>query len=315
MSLDIAYSTEINEFIDPDRAYEYFWAGILKDKKSFICPGENCDAQVTCANLDEESQNMRVVPHYRIYGKHHPDCEIDRKIPLKIKGIIIETQQSKKEILNLSVVDSFSLSRPPSYYESQIINKDKKSKSVEKKKYIVDNIFYNLKQIGEISKIYSVRSIVGRYLRYHRDGTLDNRKINVSGKNISYSSFFIQIRDQEFDSLPEYSVIYYGWAYIDKYDKYYRIKFKKSFIKENDKIQVSFFVSNDLIEKYEIKKLIIKRMKKISLLPKPTAFVFIYGKPKIKITKEKDKKFINLEMKNLDFMDIDSNTPLPKKTK
>ncbi|CAM3557764.1 hypothetical protein ABLA30_20965 [Xenorhabdus nematophila] len=315
MSLDIAYSTEIDDFIDPDRAYEYFWAGILKDKKSFICPGKNCDAQVTCANLDEESQNMRVVPHYRVYGKHHPDCEIEREVSLKIQEIIVETRQSKKTTLDLSIIDSFSLSRPASYYEAQRINKDKKAKSVEKKKSIVNEIYYNLKKTGEISKVYSVRSIIGRYLRYHRDGTLDNRKINVSGRDIPYRSFFIKIKDQDFDSLPEYPVIYYGWAYIDKYDECYRIKFKKSFIKENEKIQVSFFVSNDLIDKYEIKKLITKRIKKISLLSKPTAFVFIYGNPKIKTKEEGKKKFINFQMKNLDYVDIDSNTPLPIKPK
>ncbi|WP_244922687.1 hypothetical protein [Xenorhabdus cabanillasii] len=100
MSLDIAYSTEIDDFIDPDRAYEYFWAGKLTNKRSFICPGENCYAQVTCANLDKESQNMHVVPHYKVYGKHHPDCEIKREVPLKIKEIITEMQQSKKVTLN-----------------------------------------------------------------------------------------------------------------------------------------------------------------------------------------------------------------------
>ncbi|REF26909.1 hypothetical protein BDD26_1617 [Xenorhabdus cabanillasii] len=218
-----------------------------------------------------------------------------------------------KTYLGLSIVDLFLLSRPPSYYESQRSDKNKALTSIEKNKNIIKNISYYLKKIGETSKVYSVRSIVSRYLRYHRDGTLNNRKINVSGKDISYRSFFIKIREQAITNLPEDPAIYYGWAYIDKYDKGYRVKFKKTFTYKNEKIKISFFIRDNLIEKYEIKRLITKRIKKISSLSKPTAFVFIYGKPKIKTIKEKNKKFINFEMNNLDYMDIDANHPLLRK--
>ena len=76
MAIDIAYSIEINDYLDPDRAYEYYWTEIIKDKKGFECPGDNCSAQITCANLDEDRQNMRMVPHYRVYGDHSTECEI-----------------------------------------------------------------------------------------------------------------------------------------------------------------------------------------------------------------------------------------------
>ena len=47
-----------------------YWSGVITDKKKFVCPGSGCTAQVTCANLDEDLQDMKVVPHYRIYGRH-----------------------------------------------------------------------------------------------------------------------------------------------------------------------------------------------------------------------------------------------------
>ncbi|EOX3449132.1 hypothetical protein ACPFUP_003661 [Vibrio cholerae] len=34
MSLDVAYSLEIDDFIDPDKAYELFWSGMLEDKSN-----------------------------------------------------------------------------------------------------------------------------------------------------------------------------------------------------------------------------------------------------------------------------------------
>ncbi|MGE6995243.1 hypothetical protein ACQKIK_17790 [Pseudomonas sp. NPDC047961] len=69
MSLDVAYSIEVDDYVDPDKAYDLYWAGLIADKQAFLCPGTDCTAQVTCCNIDKDAQNMRVVPHFRIMGK------------------------------------------------------------------------------------------------------------------------------------------------------------------------------------------------------------------------------------------------------
>ncbi|NHB91977.1 hypothetical protein [Photorhabdus cinerea] len=313
MSIDVAFSIEIEDFLDADRAYEFFWAGKITDKKAFLCPGENCMAQVTCANLDEESQNMKVVPHFRVYGKHDEQCEIFRKVPLKITELIVSAQAAEKKSVDLSVVDTFSLKRPDSYYESKNSNRDNIEKSVlERKRYITKNTSYNLKQIGTIGKLYSVRTIVGRYLRYISDDSLKNRRINVKGQDIPYSSFLKSVWEQSLKSLPEYDIVYYGWAYVDRYEKGYKIKFKKGFKDNEGKIlQASFFVSDKIIDKYPIKNLMIRRLAKISSMAKPTGFVFIYGKPKYFKSPKTGKEYINFDMFNLDFIDINKESPLP----
>ncbi|MDR0219546.1 MAG: hypothetical protein LBI71_11885 [Enterobacteriaceae bacterium] len=313
MALDVAFAIEIDDFVDPDRAYELFWSGIITDKKAFICPGENCSAQVTCANLDEESQNMKVVPHFRIYGEHHPDCELILKVPFKIDKIIELTKKQEKISINQSMVDSFTLIRPNSYYDSNKISNDRHTKIVDKKKYHLQILSENIKQTGSIGRIYSVRSMVSRYLRYHNDGSLNLRKINVKGKDFSYKDFFKSIHNQNIEYLFEHPIIYHGWAYIDKYKTSYRIKFKKCFIVNNQETPVTFFVTDELINSYPIKKLIIKRMQKISKQPKPTAFVFIYAKPKLVKSKKNGKEYINFNVNNLDFIDINVDAPLPNK--
>ncbi|MEX0445702.1 hypothetical protein [Xenorhabdus sp. SGI246] len=315
MSLDVAYSLEIEDFIDADRAYEFYWAGLITSKKAFICPGENCRAQVTCANIDEETQKMKVVPHFRVYGDHDESCEVFNKVPLKITEVILENNNTEKKSIDLSVVDSFLLVRPPSYYEVNDKKIDFKLEDLKRNiKYKNKNISYNLKQIGFIGNVYSVRTIVSRFLRYSSDNTISNRSINISGMNIPYSSFLKLIWEQKLEDLPEYGLIYYGWAYVDRHEKGYKIKFKKGFKNELDEIlPVSLYIGDKLIEKYPIKKLVTKRLSSISAEIKPTAFVFVYGKPRIYKSPKTLKEYVNFDLYNLDMVDVNKETPLPKK--
>ncbi|MFP1730218.1 hypothetical protein ACLEC0_12135 [Lonsdalea quercina] len=100
MPLDIAYSIEIEDFIDPDKAYDLYWSGIIKDNHAFVCPGTDCQAQVTSANLYVESQDMKVVPHFRVYGKHSNSCEVfnNKKYPSYKRPILLK---KKKESLSV----------------------------------------------------------------------------------------------------------------------------------------------------------------------------------------------------------------------
>ncbi|GAB7195779.1 hypothetical protein [Dickeya undicola] len=313
MALDVAFSIEFDDFVDPDRAYELFWSGVITNKKAFLCPGENCDAQVTCANLDSESQDMKVVPHFRVYGKHHSDCELNNDVPLKIEKIIDLSKKQEKLSIDHSVVDSFSLVRPESYYNSNKVGGDKYKKVVDRKKYKLQILSANLKQVGSIGKIYSVRTIVSRYLRYYNDGSINLRKINVSGKDFSYKEILKRIDNQRIEDLSEFPLIYYGWAYIDKYDNAYRIKFKKNFLVNSKEVPVTLFITNKIIDRYPIRNLMVKRMRKISNQAKPTGFVFVYSKPKLVESKKNGRVYVNFDVMNLDFIDINVDTPLPSK--
>lgn len=315
MPLDVAYSLEIEDFIDADKAYEFYWSGLITNKKAFICPGDSCQAQVTCANIDEETQNMRVVPHFRIYGEHGEKCEIFNKIPLKILEMTSEESSGEKKSVELSVVDSFMLIRPPSYYETRDKNTNVDGDELKKKiNYKSKNLAYTFRQNGFISSVYSVRTIVSRYIRYFSDKSIENRLINISGKSVPYTSFFKLIWEQDLESLPEDSLIYYGWAYIDRYDKGYKVKFKKGFKnKDGVVLPVSFFISDNLIEKYPIKKLVTKRISSISSMSKPTGFVFIYGTPKLKKLATTSKEYVNFALYNLDMVDVNKDSPMPKR--
>ena len=313
MSLDIAYSTEVEDYLDPDRAYDLYWSGTITDKKKFMCPGTDCYAQVTCANLYEEIHNMKVAPHYRVYGGHSEKCEIFNEIPLDLKyedGVSIKEE---RQAIDESIVDVFLLERPASYYDEPKASKYPNQKPAKKPQFVKRSIDTTLKESGSIGNIYSVRSVVGRFIRYKNDGSLDYRRVNIQGRDVHYKSIFKCIWEQDLDNLPTFPVIYYGWAFINRLssDKAYQIKFKKKFRKGSDELMTTILISDHLIDSYKIKKLMSTRLEKINQKQKPTAFVFVYGKPQKKESSS-GRNYANFSIKNLDFIDINYDCPLPK---
>lgn len=312
LSLDIAYSKEVDDYIDPDRAYDLYWSGIIKDKKSFLCPGNDCTAQVTCANLDEDVQDMKVAPHFRIYGPHSDSCEIFNNVPLDLRyedGVSV-----KEELRSIeeSVVDIFLLERPSSYYDESNVNKFPNQKPVKKSQFLKRSSQTVLREKGTVGNIYSVRSVVGRYIRYKNDGSLEHRRVNILGQDVNYKSIFQCIWEQDLNTLPDYPVIYYGRAFINRLpsDYGYQIKFKKHFKKGEEDFTTTVMISDRLIDSYKVKKLVTTRLEKIIQKDKPTAFVFIYGKPEENMSQKKFK-YANFSITNLDMIDINYDCPLP----
>lgn len=312
VSLDIAYSIEIQDYIDPDRAYDLFWSGLITDKRKFLCPGSECEAKVTCANLDVDVQDMKVVPHYKTYGSHSIDCEISNGEPLSLKYEDGSPVKEEKRSIEESVVDIFSLDRPESYYDEAKVNQDS-SKVIAKKSPFVrkpkDSV---LRENGSIGIVYSVRSVVSRYIRYKKDGSLQHRKVNIQGKDVKYKSIFKCIWEQDLEALPNFPMIYYGWAYINRLqdESGYQIKFKKKFKKGNEDYTSTVIISDKLINGYKIKKLMVSRLEKINKKDSPTAFVFVYGKPEEKESRT-GTKYANFSINNLDMIDVNHVCPMP----
>ncbi|WP_407552913.1 hypothetical protein [Vibrio parahaemolyticus] len=230
MSLDVAYSIEIDDFIDPDKAYELYWSGMLEDKRAFLCPGTNCSANVTCANLDKDTSSLKVVPHFRVFGSHIKGCEVSRNVPLKLQYSEPTTQTATHKTLDTSIVDTFLEKRPESYYDHYKTNSRAKNAKVRMVNILKSKAERQLKEIGVTSSIYSVRTVVSRYARYKKDGTLELRRLNIAGKDKPYTSLFSKIENQIVSDLPQMPSIYHGWAFINRLPSGhgYQIKFKKN---------------------------------------------------------------------------------------
>lgn len=307
MALDIAYSIEADDYIDADRAYDYFWSDRIKDKTAFLCPGTNCSAKVTCANMDKDTQDMKVIVHYRIIGKtHSSECEIDQKSPLNLIYEKNNSPSGQNPTIDDSIVDQFFLSRPESYYNEKahdpLQDERKRKISTANKKALA-----RLRETGRTSSIYSVRQIVSRYLRYQKDGSLKHRRIAIQGNDATYESFLQSIREDDLVELSTSPLIYYGWAYINRVraDDAYQIKFKTKLKSGEKSLTTTILVSDQLIENYKIKKLVTTRLKKVYEAAQPTAFIFVYGKPK----QSKSGDYANFHISNLDMIDISYSCP------
>jgi hypothetical protein len=65
MKIEQAYSLDAKVSVDAELAYDYYWAGIIKNKQNLECPANNCTAPITCANLDKIRQDMKVDPYLK----------------------------------------------------------------------------------------------------------------------------------------------------------------------------------------------------------------------------------------------------------
>ncbi|MBM4950742.1 hypothetical protein HYO33_22740 [Vibrio parahaemolyticus] len=313
MSLDVAYSIEIDDFIDPDKAYELYWSGMLEDKRAFLCPGTNCSANVTCANLDKDTSSLKVVPHFRVFGSHTKGCEVSRNVPLKLQYAEPTTQTATHKTLDTSIVDTFLEKRPESYYDHYKTNSRAKNAKVRMVNILKSKAERQLKEIGVTSSIYSVRTVVSRYARYKKDGTLELRRLNIAGKDKPYTSLFSKIENQIVSDLPQMPSIYHGWAFINRLPSGhgYQIKFKKK-LKGNSsdkEFTTTVMIGDRLIEHYKMKKLVAKRIEKLYKSPNPTAYVFIYGAPRVN---ERNDRYANIDITNLDMIDICLEDPWAK---
>ncbi|TOI27782.1 hypothetical protein [Vibrio parahaemolyticus] len=313
MSLDVAYSIEIDDFIDPDKAYELYWSGMLEDKRAFLCPGTNCSANVTCANLDKDTSSLKVVPHFRVFGSHTKGCEVSRNVPLKLQYAEPTTQTATHKTLDTSIVDTFLEKRPESYYDHYKTNSRAKNAKVRMVNILKSKAERQLKEIGVTSSIYSVRTVVSRYARYKKDGTLELRRLNIAGKDKPYTSLFSKIENQIVSDLPQMPSIYHGWAFINRLPSGhgYQIKFKKK-LKGNSsdkEFTTTVMIGDRLIEHYKMKKLVAKRIEKLYKSPNPTAYVFIYGTPRVN---ERNGRYANIDITNLDMIDICLEDPWAK---
>lgn len=294
MGLEEAYSIERNEIIDAERAYDLYWSGKLSDKKAFQCPDKNCEADVTCACMDIAEQSLKQVPHFRIVGEHSSECklfedtnEIEYNVEHGHDSIGQNRAKSKEE--------KFHFSRPSYKNNSedehgQIINKPLSKK-------ITKTTGYN--QGENIKRFYSLRPVIKNWLRYRKNEELESKYINFE-RLISYKDLFKGVYHQDICYLGKENFIYWGKAFIDslKSGKGYKVKFAEPLESEGKRIRPSFFVSNQMIEKYEVKNLLIKRLEKIAKSDNHICVVFIYSKPKL------SGKYINFDIDNLDLLEI-----------
>ena len=162
MKVNEAYSLEYNEIIDAEEAYELYSEGMITDKTAFICTGNGCEAQITCTNIDKEKEDMKQLPHFRVYGEHLDGCEMNQEIE---RITAIKRNVENKSYLDNTVIEFLekkqqSLGKMGNKQGSVSFSENLEIKNKLKNKYSKEK---------RISTHFTIKSVVDKYLKNIED--------------------------------------------------------------------------------------------------------------------------------------------------
>jgi len=87
MKLEKALAEELGKRITAQEADMQYEDGKITSKFKFQCPDDNCNAQVTCANLNRPKHKRKRDPYYKVVGDHSAECQIAKDIEYQRKSL------------------------------------------------------------------------------------------------------------------------------------------------------------------------------------------------------------------------------------
>ena len=110
-TITYAKSLEIERIITTAEADRERELGNIKSKYAFECIDDDCDAQITCANLLKEISKRKKEPYYIYVGDHSAACKEKDKIE-KIERELQERQESKPRKYISEKIAFFNFDKP-----------------------------------------------------------------------------------------------------------------------------------------------------------------------------------------------------------
>lgn len=300
--IDAAYSLEINGIIDAMEANELWLEGILEDKRSFKCIDENCDAKITCKNMDTFADKRKINPHFIMSNrenKHSSICKVYQEF---------EERRSKKGEIKGERTDQyigkkvcFHMERPENHRiieHNTIISEKNKVADIEEEK---EKIRENAKRHN--SNYYWLNSLIWYYIDAYKKGTTGQDTVEIDfGGNKKYTytlnRLFKRIRNEnEITDRDRNHYVYYGKGKISlRTDGGYDLKFDEKFL--GSKRQVKCIIKKTALDTCEYGKL-----NKINILKsaiEEERFIYVLSSKNI------DEKYntVFLNIKNLDCIAI-----------
>lgn len=311
MRLEEAFSLQFGQTITAERAYELFWAGIINDKRAFRCPGDDCTAQVTCANLDALEQDLKVQPHYRPYGEHETGCTFAKIATTPSRSV--GPRGHGFSIRDPETPDVFNLSRPANHFVRFTVETPPSPPGVRKP--IPTRGGDQTDDGARQRQYYSVANLVSRWLRFRKESGVARSEVRIGAATLTYEQLFKGVYNQNAEILVQAQHVYWGkaWAKRLPNDTGYRIEFNEKMKVDGMPRRPSLLVYDNVIEKYSVKKPLIERLQAAIEKSDGGCILFVFGAPIIvpdfesaTPTAPYTRSFINFRVNNLDMIDIQS---------
>lgn len=302
MKIEHAFSTDVDEIVDIDTAYELFEAGRILDKHNFLCLYPGCAGDITAANLDKLRQDMAVDPYFKRVGDDHT-AECDRHGGCEaIASAPDEEARRARGRKDDTLPDQFMLSRPASHevkVHSVPVGPDEAVQAKGKRRAGSPGDT-RLRPV----MAYSVGSLVSRFARYRKQGVDALKMLSIKGFRLSYRDMFVPLANLDLKDAAPHWRVYFGRAFVDRKDAGYAITFvpESAVVLEGKKYRPSLFVSDQRIANAYSRTLFERKFKDLSERKRPDAWFFVYGKPEP--VERGGKTYVNFNVFNLDYIDF-----------
>jgi len=300
MKIEFAFSLDYMDIVDANNAYDLFWSNTIKDKHNFECIGNDCTAQITCANLDKLQKDMKKAPYFIVYGEHSENCSYIKSQVKYYSEQKSSADSDSRGRISDKAVDVLNFKRPESHFE-----KNQKHLQLNSEQQLNLKIQRKNRKGGCLVKPrtkidrYSIRPLIDNYHKYRQKQSLKDNYIKIKTAKLSYAEMFIEVNSQSIDDLPDYLRFYWGTARLYSKKNHYYILFNNCLILDGEKIRPSIFVKHQAIEEAFCRQLTEKKFQDLS---GSYIYCFIYVKPKI--NSSNGKNYINFSANNLDYLEI-----------
>lgn len=273
MKLINAYIDDIRQSITADEADKLYAKGKIKSKFSFQCPDDNCNAPVTCANLDRPKHKRKRDPYYKVVGDHSDECNIRKDIDFQKKGSIIITDIYSDSDEYIDHAIRLNL-QPPSTKRPEPTSKNA-GWNVEETRARPGNTSDSGKR--KIQRTKTLQSLTTAFLA-DESYIIQLPEIGT----IDIKDFFVNINGQELTDFEDELRIYYGKAWFNRKDNGYSIVFDSTLTSEGMTKRPSTYMPFDKLVKSGFKRFKLSELEKLVDKKPKTVYILSQTGPQIR---------------------------------
>ena len=288
MKLEKAFAEDIKLRITAQEADKQFAEGNIKSKFSFQCPDENCNAPVTCANLDRPKAKRKRDPYYKVVGEHSPQCDIAKDIDPQKKSSRINTDiySDSDEYIDHAIrlnLQPASTKRPEPTGNAPGVD-DAQGRAGPG----------NTPESGKrkIQRSKTLSSLIDAFLS-KESHTVQLPEVGV----IDIKDLFVEINGQDLSEIEDEFRIYYGNAWFNKKDGYYSISFANTLTSGKLTKRPSIYLSLEKVAKSGFKRFKLKELEKTDDGKPKMVFLLSETGPRVK------NEYINIWCEGPEYLD------------
>lgn len=294
MKLEQAYSLELRKEITAEEADKFFSERLITSKHLFECPETNCQAQVTCANLDKPRRLRKREPYFKFVSEHHAGCRFEAEMDEDLRRV--KTMQDDPEALPFLRDDMVELDlSAPNKRNVRDLFVSEDEESVTKRPRNPRNSQTD-DESESTRRRHSKRRLSGLVRAFIEK---ENFFLNTAEGRLHLRDFFINVNDsKDINEYPDEPRVYFGKAWLNRKEDYYLVRFDSEMRAGETRCKPTFFIPARLVDQSEYRRTSREKLDEIAMAaPSKPLYLFIFSElPPVKSNKG---DYINFKLDDL----------------